>query len=98
MRVKVDRNPYKISKQTSDDLEQVERFNRVLGQTVEALEQSGIRYAFIGGIASGGLGRPRSTQDIDILVMPDDAERTLVELVKHGFTTERTDPSWLYKA
>jgi predicted nucleotidyltransferase len=82
---------------TMDDPEVGERFNRVLGATVEALEGTGVRYAFIGGIASGGLGRPRSTYDIDLFVMPDDAEVALRELEKHGFRVERTDPSWLFK-
>ena len=69
----------------------------MLGDVVQALEESGVRYVFIGGIASGGLGRPRSTEDIDIFVMPDEAEIALRSLAKHGFKTEKTDPSWLYK-
>lgn len=85
-------------KQTTEDPEKANRFNRVLGDTVEAMEGSGIRYVFIGGIASGGLGRPRSTHDIDLFVAPDDAELALRALGRKGFRTERTDPSWLYKA
>jgi len=86
--------PLKI---TTEDPELNERFNRVLNDTVEALQESAIKYAFIGGIASGGLGRPRSTHDIDVFVMPEDAERALRALDRHGFRTEKTDPSWLYK-
>ena len=86
------------SKVSTEDPELLERFNRVLGETVEAMEESGIRYGFIGGIASWGLGRPRSTHDIDIFVMPEDAERVLRALAKRGFSTQKTDPSWLYKA
>jgi predicted nucleotidyltransferase len=82
---------------TTEDPELLERFNRVLGESVEAMEESAIRYVFIGGIASGGLGRPRSTQDIDLFVMPEDADRALRALAKKGFTTQKTDPSWLYK-
>ena len=74
-----------------------DRFNRVLTHTVEALEEAGIVYAFIGGIASHGLGRPRSTHDIDVFIRPEDRELTLRALDKHGFRTERTDPVWLYK-
>ncbi len=90
-----ERNKRKI---TTEDPELANRFDRTLGSTVEAVEQAGIRYAFIGGIASGGLGRPRSTHDIDLFVMPEDAELALRALAKNGFETERTDPSWLYKA
>src|SRR4051812_44544045 len=86
-----------INKTTTEDPELADRFNHVLGETVEAMQESGIRYVFIGGIASGGLGRPRSTHDIDIFVKPEDAQLTLQALNKHGFRTERTDPSWLYK-
>jgi predicted nucleotidyltransferase len=84
-------------KQTTEDPELADRFNRVLAETVEAIEEAGIKYAFIGGIASGGLGRPRSTHDIDIFVQPEDVELALRALAKRGFKTERTDPSWLYK-
>lgn len=84
-------------KQTTEDPDLAERFNRVLGEVVGVMEESGIRYVFIGGIASGGLGRPRSTQDIDIFVVPEEAELALRALSKSGFKTEKTDPSWLYK-
>jgi predicted nucleotidyltransferase len=84
-------------KQTTEDPDLAERFNRVLGETVEAMEESGIKYVFIGGIASGGLGRPRSTHDIDLFVVPEEAELALRALTKRGFKTEKTDPSWLYK-
>ncbi len=84
-------------KVTTENPDLNDRFNRVLGDTVEAMEDSGIRYVFIGGIASGGLGRPRSTHDIDIFVMPEDAELVLRALAKKGFRVEKTDPSWLYK-
>ncbi len=75
-----------------------ERFDRVLGETIEAMDEAGISYSFIGGIASGGLGRPRSTQDIDLFVTPDDAEIALASLGQRGFRTEKTDHTWLYKA
>ncbi|MBC7692540.1 MAG: nucleotidyltransferase [Methylotenera sp.] len=84
-------------KVTTENPELADRFNRVLGDTIEALEEGKIRYAFIGGIASGGLGRPRSTHDIDVFIKPEEAELTLRALAKKGFRTEKTDPSWLYK-
>ncbi|MBU6374753.1 MAG: nucleotidyltransferase [Bdellovibrionales bacterium] len=75
-----------------------ERFDRVLQAVVDALEPTSIPYLFIGGVASGGLGRPRSTADIDILIRPEDRERVLQALKASGFETEKTDPIWLYKA
>lgn len=90
-------NPDNRLKVTTEDPELAGRFNSVLGDVVEAVEEARVRYAFIGGIASGGLGRPRSTHDIDLFVTPEDAELTLRALTKRGFRTEKTDPSWLYK-
>lgn len=83
---------------TTEDPDLAGRFNSVLGDVVEGLEESSVRYAFIGGIASNGLGRPRSTHDIDLFVPPEDAELALRALARRGFRTEKTDPSWLYKA
>ena len=84
--------------QTTEDPALAERFDRVLGDVVQALEEDGLKYVFIGGIASGGLGRPRTTHDIDLFVMPEESELTLRALEKRGFKVERTDPHWLYKA
>ena len=75
-----------------------ERFDRVLQAVVDALEPTSIPYLFIGGVASGGLGRPRSTADIDVFIRPEDRERVLQALGACGFETQRTDPVWLYKA
>jgi predicted nucleotidyltransferase len=74
-----------------------ERFNQVLFSALDALEARKIPYALIGGIAASGLGRPRSTHDIDVFVRPEDAEAALEALEKNGFDPERTDPRWLFK-
>src|SRR3954469_9426759 len=86
-----------ITAKAAGDATLADRFDRVLGETVEAMEEARLRYVFIGGIASGGLGRPRTTRDIDLFVMPEEADLALKALAKKGFKTERTDPSWLYK-
>src|SRR3954464_2444735 len=88
----------KKSSLSTEDPEVAGRFNRVLEGVVAGMEDSGVSYAFIGGIASGGLGRPRSSYDIDLFVRPEDAEVALRALQKQGFETEKTDPNWLYKA
>lgn len=72
-------------------------FASVLKETIAALEDGCIPYALIGGIASTTLGRPRWTHDIDVLVKPQDADRTLDALAARSFRTEKTDLSWLYK-
>lgn len=71
---------------------------KILFEAIDSLEEYGIPYALIGGVATKSLGRPRITHDIDLFVRPDDAERTLEVLKTKGFTTQKRDPFWLFKA
>ena len=73
-------------------------FQQVLGVVVEALKRTAVEYVFMGGVASTGLGRPRWTHDIDLFVRPTGADAALDALAQAGFDTERTNPSWLFKA
>lgn len=73
-------------------------FAPVLAETVRALEEAEVPFALIGGIAVTSFGRPRWTHDIDVFIRPSDAEHALDVLAKHGFDTERRDPTWLFKA
>jgi len=65
---------------------------------VETVGQAGYRFLVLGGLASSLVGRPRWTHDIDLLVRPDDARDVLAVLRTAGFSTEETDPVWIYKA
>src|SRR5436309_2064985 len=65
-------NPSQLSARNT---EEGARFNRVLFSTLDALEEAGIPFALIGGVAAAGLGRPRSTDDIDVFVRPEAAPR-----------------------
>jgi predicted nucleotidyltransferase len=75
-----------------------ERVERVVAEACRSLERAGIRYLLIGGLASSAHGRPRSTDDVDLLIGHEDAERALATLGAAGFETEATNPHWLYKA
>ncbi len=68
-----------------------------IGDVADALEDLGIPYVVIGGIASALYGRPRASDDLDILVAKPDADRTLEALGAAGFDTERTNEQWIYK-
>jgi len=68
-----------------------------LADVAEALEREEIPYVVIGGVASLLYGRPRVSDDLDILVAKTDAERTLDALASVGFDTERTNDQWIYK-
>ncbi|TMF44342.1 MAG: nucleotidyltransferase family protein [Chloroflexi bacterium] len=73
-------------------------FANVLREAVEAVEKAGYPFLVLGGLASSLVGRPRWTHDIDLMVRPDDARDVLEALRIAGFTTEETDPVWIYKA
>jgi predicted nucleotidyltransferase len=97
----MDHRPYRLPNSGMEhDLAPVEDgvFAQVLKETVESLDASAIPYAVVGGLATYGFGRPRATRDIDLLVLPRDAERVLEVLAERGFETEHTDEKWLYKA
>jgi predicted nucleotidyltransferase len=70
----------------------------VLSRAVGALDAAEVPYLLIGGLASAVLGRPRCSSDVDLLVAPEAAPRALERLARAGFTTEITNPAWLYKA
>lgn len=87
-------NPSQVSARNT---EEGAVFDKVLFSTLDALEEAKIPFALIGGVATSGLGRPRSTHDIDIFLRPEDAELALRTLAKHGFRTEKFDIQWLFK-
>jgi hypothetical protein len=70
----------------------------VLRQAVETVGRAGFPFLVLGGLASSLVGRPRWTHDIDFLVRPDDARPVLKALRAAGFSTEETDPVWIFKA
>ena len=75
-----------------------DRLVPVLAEAFRVLDAAGIPHLLSGGLASSALGRPRWSPDVDIAVAPHDADAALSALAAAGFDTERTDPTWLYKA
>jgi predicted nucleotidyltransferase len=73
-------------------------FAAVLADAVGGLEAAAVPYLLIGGLASAVCGRERWTADIDLFVRRQDAERALEALGDAGFTTEQTNPQWIFKA
>jgi len=73
-------------------------FLAVLGDAIRVAGATGLPHAFMGGIASTALGRPRWTHDIDLCVRPQDARTMLAAFADAGYQTEETDQTWLYKA
>lgn len=76
----------------------VAAFLPVLDDTIAALDDAGVEYMLMGGIASSCMGRDRWTHDIDIFTRPREALRALEVLGDAGFETDETYPDWLFKA
>lgn len=69
-----------------------------LSDAIAAIEDAGIEYLLVGGLAVVALGRLRHSRDIDLLVRPEDARRALEALDRAGFETKDVNPNWLFKA
>ena len=50
-----------------------------------ALEEAGIEYALVGGLAVAVWGAPRATKDIDLLVRAEAVEPALAAMARRGF-------------
>lgn len=74
----------------------VERVNERLRKTVSVLEQAEVPYAVIGGhavrawVAQADIAAVRTTQDVDILVRPDDFEALRQAMEGAGFFYRQT--------
>jgi predicted nucleotidyltransferase len=75
-----------------------ERITEVVAEVITALEAEGVPHLLMGGAGAQTFARPRTTDDIDVFVAPDDARRALDVLERAGCWVEETYPSWLYKA
>ena len=73
-------------------------FVSVLARVVSALRTAEVPYGILGGVAATSYGRPRCTKDIDVFCRPEDAHRILDVLEGEGFSVERTNPTWIFKA
>jgi predicted nucleotidyltransferase len=71
---------------------------QALDEAQDALRRADVRFLVMGGIASGILGRPRWTRDIDLFVRLEDAGKALEALADAGFETWVEDHHWLAKA
>ncbi len=59
-----------------------------LRSVLAALDQAGVGYALVGGLAVAVWGAPRATKDIDLLVQPESLARAKAALRACGFTLE----------
>src|SRR5262245_54497457 len=69
------------------------RVERALLDGVSALDELGLRYAIVGGLAIGVWAFPRATRDVDIYAELPSTSRAALEraLVRHGFDVPAMD-------
>jgi len=65
-------------------------------EVIKYIEKEKIRYAIVGGVALAFYGEPRFTQDIDMLLDPNDFEKTRRILDQNGYM-ESAEP-WTFKS
>jgi len=69
-----------------------------LRRSTAALRDGGVPFMLGGSVAAWARGGPRSQNDVDLIVPPDEAEHALQVLEDAGMRTERPPEEWLYKA
>jgi predicted nucleotidyltransferase len=73
------------------------QFHEALALAVKALDEAGVPYVFMGGVASIVLGRTSWTHDIDVFIAGADEPTALDALVTAGFEIEPVESTWLSK-
>jgi hypothetical protein len=69
-----------------------------LRKAAAALRDHDVPFMLAGSVACWARGGPRSQNDVDFVVPPDDAERAIEALRDAGMRVERPLEEWLYKA
>jgi hypothetical protein len=69
-----------------------------LKRSVAALEGQKIPYLLGGGLGCWARGGPPSSNDIDLMIKPEDAERAQQALAEAGMRPESPPEQWLLKA
>lgn len=69
-----------------------------LKSAVATLRDTQIPFALGGSLAAWARGGPEPWNDLDLMVKPEDADRTLEALAGAGMRSERPPEEWLFKA
>lgn len=69
-----------------------------LKRAVAALEEQGVPYLLGGGLGCWARGGPPSSNDIDLMIKPEDAERAQEALAEAGMRPDNPPEQWLRKA
>jgi hypothetical protein len=77
---------------------QFEDLLETLKKAAAALRDADAPFLLGGGLAAWARGGPETEHDLDLMVKPEDAERTVETLAEAGFRIEDPPEEWLYKA
>jgi predicted nucleotidyltransferase len=66
-------------------------------RVVTALRDADVPFVLGGGLAVWAWGGPATGHDLDVMVLPQDADRALRALAEAGMKTEKPPEGWLYK-
>src|ERR1044071_8543300 len=75
----------------------VEILTESLKRAASVLEAQRVPYLLAGGLGCWARGGPPSSNDIDLMLAPADAERALAALESAGLRAERPPEHWLLK-
>jgi hypothetical protein len=78
--------------------EVAEELTESLKRAAAALQEQGIPFVLGGGLGCWARGGPPSSNDIDLMVKPEDAERAQEALTEAGMRPESPPEQWLLKA
>lgn len=76
----------------------LERLTETLKKAAAALERAEVPYLLAGGLGCWARGGPPSSNDIDLMIKPADAERALAAMAAAGLRPQRPPEQWLLKA
>ena len=82
----------------SDEEHSFAAIEETFKRAVAALEGAEVPFLLGGTLACWARGGPRTHNDLDFMVKPEDAERALEALVAAGMRPERPVEDWLLKA
>jgi Uncharacterised nucleotidyltransferase len=84
----------------ADVSEQVHPFSAIeetFKRTVAALQEAEVPFLLGGSLAAWAHGGPETTNDLDLMLRPEDAERAQQVLAEIGMRPERPPEDWLLK-
>jgi hypothetical protein len=78
--------------------EVAEELTDSLKRAVAAIDEQGVPYLLGGGLGCWARGGPPSSNDIDLMLKPEDAKRAQEALAEAGMRPESPPEQWLLKA